>query len=122
MSAKTCYYFAPLVLQVPSTCVSFTGFAQRGGITDKHSDGWGLAFYEGRGVRAFHDSMPAAHSPVAALIKEYPCKTLNMLSHLRYATVGLVALENVHPFQREMWGISFIFEHNGDLPKFSLSN
>ncbi len=101
---------------------SFTGFAQRGGITDKHSDGWGLAFYEGRGVRAFHDSMPAAHSPVAALIKEYPCKTLNMLSHLRYATVGSVALENVHPFQREMWGISFIFAHNGDLPKFSLSN
>jgi glutamine amidotransferase len=66
--------------------------------------------------------MPAAHSPVAALIKEYPCKTLNMLSHLRYATVGSVALENVHPFQREMWGISFIFAHNGDLPKFSLSN
>ncbi len=66
--------------------------------------------------------MPAAHSPVAALIKEYPCKTLNMLSHLRYATVGSVALENDHPFQREMWGISFIFAHNGDLPKFSLSN
>lgn len=101
---------------------SFTGFAQRGGITDKHSDGWGLAFYEGRGIRAFHDSLPAAHSPIAALMKEYPCKTLNMLSHIRYATVGAVALENVHPFQREMWGISWCFAHNGDLPKFGSHN
>jgi branched-chain amino acid transport system substrate-binding protein len=27
---------------------SFTGFAQRGGRTDHHSDGWGIAFFEGR--------------------------------------------------------------------------
>lgn len=98
---------------------SFTGFAQRGGITGKHSDGWGLVFYEGRGVRSYHDSKPAAHSPIAALIKQYPCKTLNMLSHIRHATVGAVALENVHQFQREMWGISWCFAHNGDVPKFS---
>ena len=98
---------------------SFTGFAQRGGITDKHSDGWGLAFYEGRGVRTFHECMPAAHSPVAALVKAYPCKTLNMLSHIRHATAGAVALENVHPFQREMWGICWCFAHNGDVPKFA---
>ena len=25
---------------------SFTGFAQRGGKTDHHSDGWGIAFFE----------------------------------------------------------------------------
>jgi predicted glutamine amidotransferase len=27
---------------------SFTGFAQRGGRTDHHADGWGIAFFEGR--------------------------------------------------------------------------
>ena len=32
---------------------SFTGFAQRGGRTDHHGDGWGIAFFEGRGVRHF---------------------------------------------------------------------
>ncbi|MFM1950093.1 MAG: hypothetical protein RL706_2114, partial [Pseudomonadota bacterium] len=25
---------------------SFSGFSQRGGITDHHSDGWGIAFFE----------------------------------------------------------------------------
>ena len=27
---------------------SFTGFAQRGGKTDHHSDGWGIAFLKTR--------------------------------------------------------------------------
>ena len=30
---------------------SFAGFAQRGGRTDHHADGWGIAFFEGRGAR-----------------------------------------------------------------------
>ena len=29
-----------------SLTLSFTGFAQRGGGTDHHSDGWGIAFFE----------------------------------------------------------------------------
>lgn len=41
-----------------------------------------------------------------------------MLSHIRYATRGEVKLENVHPFQREMWGISWCFAHNGDVSAF----
>lgn len=97
---------------------SFKGFRQRGGVTDKHSDGWGCMFYEGRGVRAFHDSTAAADSPIADLMSNYPIKTLNMLAHIRYATAGAVALENVHPFQREMWGIVWCFAHNGDVSKF----
>eukprot|EP00815_Leptocylindrus_aporus_P000050 CAMPEP_0116059024 /NCGR_PEP_ID=MMETSP0322-20121206/5555_1 /TAXON_ID=163516 /ORGANISM="Leptocylindrus danicus var. apora, Strain B651" /LENGTH=313 /DNA_ID=CAMNT_0003543337 /DNA_START=382 /DNA_END=1320 /DNA_ORIENTATION=+ len=97
---------------------SFKGFRQRGGITDKHSDGWGCMFFEGRGVRAFHDSAAAATSPIAEMMSNYPIKTLNMIAHIRYATTGAVALENVHPFQRELWGIVWIFCHNGDVPKF----
>ena len=30
-----------------------------------------------------------------------------------------MALENVHPFTREMWGILWCFAHNGDVPTFS---
>jgi predicted glutamine amidotransferase len=30
-----------------------------------------------------------------------------------------VALENVHPFSRELWGIQWCFAHNGDCPTFS---
>jgi len=97
---------------------SFRGFARRGGITDVHSDGWGLAFYEGRGLRTFHDSASASESVVARMVEEYPVKTVNMLAHIRYATAGEVCLENVHPFQREMWGIIWCFAHNGDVPLF----
>lgn len=45
-----------------------------------------------------------------------------MVSHIRYATRGEVKLENVHPFQREMWGITWCFAHNGDVPYFDRSN
>jgi len=39
---------------VPTDIVfSFTGFAHRGGRTDTHHDGWGIAFFEGAGVRHF---------------------------------------------------------------------
>ena len=50
---------------VPTDIVfSFTGFHHRGGRTDHHSDGWGIAFYEGKGCRLFLDTVPAAESPL----------------------------------------------------------
>lgn len=83
---------------------SFRGFCRRGGETDKHSHGWGMAIYEGHGLRTFLDSQPAAHSKIAAFVENYPIQTLNMMAHIRYATQGEVSLENVHPFQRENVG------------------
>ena len=79
---------------------SFRGFKQRGGKTDIHAHGWGLAIYEGRGVRTFHDPLPCADSPIADIVSSYPIKTHNMMAHIRYATQGAVSLENVHPFTR----------------------
>lgn len=97
---------------------SWKGFACRGGDTDVHCHGWGITFYEGRGIRAFHDPEPASSSPIAELVSNYPMKTHNMIAHIRYATEGGVCLENVHPFYREMWGIQWSFAHNGDVPMF----
>ena len=37
---------------------SFEGFRRRGGITDHHADGFGIGFFEGKGVRLFHDDKP----------------------------------------------------------------
>lgn len=99
---------------------SFSGFRLRGGQTDKHSDGFGISFFEGKGLRTFVDTLPAATSPLAEMVSKYPIKTLNMIAHIRYATQGETCLANVHPFQRELWGIYFSFCHNGDIPKFSL--
>jgi predicted glutamine amidotransferase len=104
---------------VPTDIVfSFTGFAHRGGRTDTHHDGWGIAFFEGAGVRHFVDHQAAIASPIAELIKHYPIKSLNVIAHIRKATQGQVALENCHPFVREMWGRYWVFAHNGDLKGF----
>ncbi len=97
---------------------SFTGFAERGGRTDHHADGWGIAFFEGRGLRHFVDHSPAFDSPVAELIRRYPIKSRNVIAHIRKATQGEISLENCHPFVRELWGRYWVFAHNGDLLDF----
>lgn len=98
---------------------SFTGFATRGGRTDEHKDGWGIAFFEGNGVRHFVDHQAAVASPIAELIKHYPIKSKNVVAHIRKATHGTVALENCHPFVRELWGHYWVFAHNGNLQDFA---
>lgn len=97
---------------------SFTGFAQRGGKTDHHSDGWGIAFFEDKGLRHFVDHQAAVESPVAELIRRYPIKSKNVIAHIRKATQGVVSLQNCHPFVRELWGRYWVFAHNGDLKDF----
>ncbi len=98
---------------------SFAGFAERGGRTDHHGDGWGIAFFEDKGLRHFVDHQSAAESPVAELIRHYPIKSRNVISHIRKATQGEVTLENCHPFVRELWGRYWVFAHNGDLKDYA---
>lgn len=100
-------------------CFSFTGFRARGGATDVHRDGWGIAFFEGRGVRVFLDPQPSSESPVADLVRHYPIHSLNVIAHIRKATQGTVTLENTHPFMRELWGRYWIFAHNGNLADYA---
>ncbi len=100
-------------------CFSFTGFRARGGLTDHHTDGWGISFFEGKGVRQFLDPNPSAHSPMADFIRTYPIKSMNVIAHIRKATQGETKLENTHPFVRELWGKYWSFAHNGDLKNFA---
>ena len=95
---------------------SFTGFATR---AEAHDDGFGVAFFEGRGARSFVDSQSARHSPVAEMLRTYPIKSDNVIAHIRKATQGKVALENTHPFVRELWGRYWVFAHNGNLERFA---
>ena len=97
---------------------SLTGFAERGGRTADHVDGWGIAFYEATGCRMFHDDQPACDSPLAKFLREHPVKSRIVLAHLRKATQGPVTLANCHPFQREWLGQPWVFATNGDLRNF----
>lgn len=108
-----------------SLTLSFNGFSQRGGSTDHHADGWGIAFFEsenaalGKGVRYFVDKEGASTSPIARMLRSYPIKSHNVVAHVRKATVGPVTLENCHPFVRELWGRYWVFAHNGDLKNYA---
>jgi predicted glutamine amidotransferase len=96
-------------------CFSFAGLMQRGGQTGPHADGWGIAFYESKGCRSFHDPQPSARSEIARFVRTHPIKSCIVISHIRRANRGRVTLENTHPFTRELWGRAWTFAHNGQL-------
>ena len=95
---------------------SFTGLATR---DTEHKDGFGIAFFEDRGVRLFVDPHSALESPVAEMVRTYPIRSDNVIAHIRKATQGRIALENTHPFMRELWGRYWVFAHNGDLKDYA---
>ncbi|AFZ22893.1 putative glutamine amidotransferase [Cylindrospermum stagnale PCC 7417] len=103
-------------------CFSFEGFSARGGKTDDHRDGWGIAFFEGKGCRIFIDAKPSIASPVAELVRSYPIHSTHVIAHIRKATQGEITLQNCHPFRRELWGHYWVFAHNGNLPNFHPEN
>jgi len=97
-------------------CFSFAGLMRRGGATGPHRDGWGIAFYENRGCRSFHDPCASVDSEIAKLVRSHAIKSPLVICHIRKATHGRVCLENTHPFTRELWGRHWTFAHNGKLP------
>jgi glutamine amidotransferase len=100
-------------------CFSFTGLTQRGGKTGPHADGWGVAFFEGKGIRTFHDAAASSDSEVANFIQKLPIKSKTAICHIRQANVGNICLANTHPFVRELWGHNWVFAHNGQIENFA---
>jgi predicted glutamine amidotransferase len=91
----------------------------RGGATDVHSDGWGIAFFEGRApASSSTPSRPAPRrSPNWCASTRSVRRTSSPTSaRRRRAPIGL---ENTHPFMRELWGRYWIFAHNGNLLDFA---
>ena len=71
---------------------SFTGFAQRAGNTADHTDGWGIAFFEGRGLRHFVDHERATASPVAELLRRGSDAVENRRAQQLYFYLGFFFL------------------------------
>jgi predicted glutamine amidotransferase len=94
---------------------SVTGLIERGGGSDIHRDGCGIAFYRGRGVQEFRDPQLGIESDIARLASRSGIKSTLLISHIRRANIGRVSVENTHPFVRELWGNYWTFAHNRQL-------
>ncbi|MET0266381.1 MAG: class II glutamine amidotransferase [Duganella sp.] len=99
---------------------SFAGFAER---ASEHQDGWGIAVHGPDGCQLITDHLAALASPLAAPFRRPQpgarIKARNVVAHIRKATQGRIALENSHPFTRQLWGQTWSFAHNGDLKAFA---
>jgi glutamine amidotransferase len=95
---------------------SFSGFAERGGKTGPHADGWGLSLYDGNFARTFLEHHPAHSSPLARFLRDNPVLTRLAVAHIRKMTRGVASIQNTHPFVRVWQGRHIVFAHNGTLP------
>ncbi len=105
-----------------SLTLSLNEFARHGGESGPHVDGWGIAFYEGRDVNLIREAKAAADSELMATFRQHKLRSELVVSHIRKASSGSVALCNTHPFRREIAGRVHVFAHNGDLPDIHLQH
>lgn len=94
------------------------GFYCRGGGSDHHADGWGLAYFLGAQAKITKQAVAAFNSPQAAALVKNAQASHTVMAHIRKATIGSVALKNTHPFVRSLWGQEWVFAHNGDLKHY----
>ncbi|MDH3749961.1 MAG: class II glutamine amidotransferase [Gammaproteobacteria bacterium] len=95
---------------------SLETLARRGGLDGPHKDGWGVAYFEGHDVFLLRESSPAAESGLVRFMEKNGPPSDLVLSHIRQATQGELALRNTQPFQRELGGRAHVFAHNGNMP------
>ncbi len=106
--------------------MSLMEFAEHGGHSGPHRDGWGIAYYEGNDAQLIREPQAAAESDWVRFMADYELSTSLLIAHIRKASRGARILANTQPFTRVYWGARHVFAHNGDLagvfesPRFSL--
>jgi glutamine amidotransferase len=110
-----CELFSMSARYPTNVTFSLKELARHGGETGDHSDGWGVAFYEGVDARILREVTPAAECSLMEFLQNKGIRSNLVLSHIRKATEGEVNLANAHPFQRELGGHIHTFAHNGQI-------
>ncbi len=95
---------------------SLQRLARHGKAAGDPIDGWGVVLHEGRDVRCYREPEPAQRSAWLRFVERHQAPASILISHIRLATAGTVALRNTHPFVRELGGRMHSFAHNGGLP------
>src|SRR5436305_5558911 len=80
----------------------------------EHPDGWGVGWYEDGTPHVVRSLTPAHGDADFEKLSQF-VSAQTVVAHVRKASVGRVAEENTHPFQRGNW----LFAHNGTLPDFA---
>lgn len=110
-----CELFA-MSSRLPATVnLSLAEFARHGGQTDKHKDGWGVAWFFGPDALVIREPSAAASSAQMHFVRTQDIESTFVVSHIRKAMVGDLALRNTQPFSRELGGRQHVFAHNGML-------
>lgn len=112
-----CELFGMSSLLTANVTFSLEIFGERGGKSGPHTDGWGIAFREGRDFRVIKEPEPAAGSALLRFIETHDFKSDVVISHIRQArSPKVLSYANTHPFVRELYGFNHVFAHNGDVP------
>lgn len=94
-------------------------FFRRGGNTDNHADGWGIASFDSfDNLQLIKHESAAAHCPQVRTFLQQRQLSDRLIAHIRKATFGERLVENTQPFRRSLWGSDWVFAHNGDLHHF----
>jgi len=94
---------------------SLERLARHGGREGPHRDGWGVAYVEGRDALVLREPHSASDSALVRFMEQNGPPSDLVISHIRLATQGEVALMNTQPLQRELGGRVHVFAHNGRL-------
>lgn len=84
--------------------------------SERHPDGWGLAYYVHSHPHVFRSAERALGSDLFREVSGL-VSTTTLLAHIRKATCGEISLLNTHPFQFANW----VFAHNGEVGGYAES-
>lgn len=94
--------------------MSFRKLLERAKTVNPH--GWGTVYYAGSDAYVFREPRPGSDSQLANILSHCGITSQLVISHIRKATSGEIALKNTHPFTREIDGKLHSFAFNGDIP------
>jgi predicted glutamine amidotransferase len=112
-----CELFGVSAKYVTDVQQTLTTFAEHGGLTGPHKDGWGIAYYQGQQPKIVKAPEQAAGSATLERIQAQAPESSLIISHIRLATHGDVCLQNTQPFSHPLNMQSLVFAHNGHVPK-----
>jgi len=112
-----CELFAMSSREPATVTFSLRVLAEHGGKTAPHTDGWGIAYYDDTDVQLIRDTTCASSSQWVQFVEQQELRSTLVLSHIRRASEGAIAIKNTQPFSRELGGRMHVFAHNGYLPK-----